>query len=72
MNNNVVRMRQGGFLVGTPQWHKALSIGQCVSIGTAAAVDGLKILYMVSIDFHREFLILGKIQDGSQDGRHLE
>jgi len=49
MNSNVVRMRQDGFLVGTPQWRKALSVAQCVSIGTAAAVDGLETSGFVTV-----------------------
>ena len=49
LNSNVVRMRQDGFLVGTPQCRKALSIGQCVSTGTAAAVDGLKTSGFVTV-----------------------
>ena len=49
LNNNVVRMRQVGFLVGTPQWRKALSVAQCVSIGTAAAVDGFKTSGFVTV-----------------------
>ena len=49
LNSNVVRMRQDGFLVGILQWRKALLVAQCVSIGTAAAVDGLETSGFVTV-----------------------